>query len=194
MFTTILGLLAFLAVVCVALWLIIRALSKWLQPYTGTARERLRNLTGNTPTTNGESPKPPQNPAPWIPTPPDTTLLRVDGIAIAQARNPAPMLRTRAIEGAALWYRAPLPYREIVAWYVEHLTADGWQEEAGHIGVHVFQRARTLLWLADGSDPNIWRSITRPNADPPRRSTQPDEGPHPTFTILTYRTDGYVAR
>src|SRR5262249_30097018 len=124
----------------------------------------------------------------------DTTLLRTDRIPIAQAGNPAPMFRTRTVDGTVLWYRASMSYREVVDWYTTHLLDDGWQEEPGHDAVHVFQRASTLLWLADGSDPYVWRRLLQPTLDPPRRPAPPDEESRPTFTILTYRTDGYAAR
>lgn len=194
MVTTILGLLAFLAVVCLALWLILRPLYRWLQRSGATARGRMRDFTGRMPTRPGASDAPPANPAPWIPTPPDTTLLRVETIPIAQARNPAPMFRTRGIEGTVLWYRTPMSYGEVVAWYATHLPDDGWQEEPGHDAVHVFQRASTLLWLAGGSDPHVWRRITQPNLGLPRRAEPLNAAARPTFTILTYRTDGYAAR
>jgi hypothetical protein len=193
MVTTILGLLAFLALVCFLLWLVVRPLSQWLRRSGAMARGRMRDLTGRIPTRPSAGGGRSANPAPWIPIPPDTMLLRTDTIPIAQAGNPTPMLRTRAINGTALWYRAPMSYREVVTWYTEHLPDDGWREEPGHDAVHVFQRASTLLWLADGSDPHVWRRITRPNLDPPRRTEPPDEATRPTFTILTYRTDGYAA-
>lgn len=192
MVTTILGLLAFLAVVCLALWLTLRPLYRWLRRSGATARGRMRDVTGRIPRQPNAG-GPAANPAPWIPIPPETMLLRTESIPIAQAANPAPMLRTRGITGTILWYRAPLTYREVVEWYTAHLPDDGWEEEPGHDAVHVFQRASTLLWLADGRDPYVWRRIIQPNLDPPRRSDPPDDEDRPTFTILTYRTDGYAA-
>jgi hypothetical protein len=194
MVTTILGLLAFLALICLALWLIVRPLYGWVRRAGAQARGRMRGGAGRFSVPPDEKHGAPANPAPWVPTPPETTLLRVEDVSIAQVGNPTPMLRTRAITGAALWYRAPMSYREVADWYAQHLPDDGWQEEPGHEAVHVFQRASTLLWLADGGDPLVWRRITQPNLDPPRRASAPDDAERPTFTILTYRTGGYVAR
>jgi len=125
-----------------------------------------------------------------LPVPPGATLIRVDNVPIAQAGDPAPMLRTRGVTGTALWYRAPTTYGAVAEWYATHLPEDGWQEESGHGAMRVFQRASTLLWVSDATNPDVWHRLTQPNAAPPRRAAAKVRALDATFTVLTYRTDG----
>ncbi len=201
MLLTIVGLLAVLALVSFVLWLILSAVYRFARQRALAARAQVREMARQV-TTRPDPPAGPEslgdaaanatpfNPAVWLPVPPGVTLLRVDNVPISQAGNPAPMLRTRGVTGTALWYRASMSYREVAEWYASHLPQDGWQEEPGHGALRVFQRASTLLWVADATNPDVWRRLTQPNADPPRRTATKETTAEPTFTVLTYRTDG----
>jgi hypothetical protein len=201
MIGTILGLLVALAIVSFILWLILSALYRFARRQAIAARDQVREVARQV-TTQPEPPAGPEslgdaaanatpfNPAVWLPVPPGATLLRVDNVPIAQAGDPAPMLRTRGVTGTALWYRARGSYSEVANWYATHLPDDGWQEEEGHGAMRVFQRASTLLWVSDATNPDVWRRLTQPNADPPRRAAARETAQDATFTVLTYRTDG----
>lgn len=198
---TIIGLLALLAIVSFILWLILGALYRFARRQAIAARDQMREVARQA-TARPEPPAGPEslgdaaanaspfNPAVWLPVPPGATLIRVDNVPIAQAGDPAPMLRTRGVTGTALWYRAPITYGAVAGWYATHLPEDGWQEESGHGAMRVFQRASTLLWISDATNPDVWRRLTQPNADPARRAGAKERALDATFTVLTYRTDG----
>ena len=200
MLGTIIGLLAALFVVSFILWLILSAIYRFVRRQAIAASARVQELARQA-TTRPDPPAGPEslgdaaanatpfNPAVWLPVPPGATLLRVDNVPIAQAGNPAPMLKTRGVTGTALWYRAASTYGAVTDWYATHLPDDGWQEEPGHGAMRVFQRASTLLWISDATNPDVWRRLTQPNADPPRRAAK-ENAQEATFTVLTYRTDG----
>lgn len=200
MVLTIIGLLVALAIVSFVVWLILSALYRVARRTALETRDRVQEMARQVTTRPDPPPGPeslgdaaanatPFNPAVWLPVPPGATLIRVDNVPIAQQGNPAPMLRTRGTSGTALWYRAASAYREVAEWYATHLPEDGWEEEPGHGAMRVFHRASTLLWVSDAANPDVWRRLTQPNADPPRRAPRESvEGA--TFTVLTYRTDG----
>lgn len=201
MLLTIVGLLVTLAIVSFVLWLVLSAVYRFVRQRAIAAREQVRAFTRQVTTQPDPPPGPeslgdaaanatPFNPAVWLPVPPGATLLRVDNVPIAQTGNPAPMLRTRGVTGTALWYRAPSTYGAVADWYAKHLPDDGWQEEPGHGAMRVFQRASTLLWISDATNPDVWRRLTQPNADPSRRTVTKENVADATFTVLTYRTDG----
>lgn len=185
MFTTVVGLLVIVAAIAVVVWLVGRAIVR-----TVRQQFRARNVVTR-PAPGMRDDDTPSATTDWPSVPPGALLLRTDAVPIAQMGNPAPMLRMRGINGTAYWYRASQSYHEVSDWYDTYLPSDGWQAEPGHDATRVFRRGTLLLWLADGTDPDIWRRLTQPTADLPRNppSFAPDQ-PLPTFTLLIYDTRG----